>query len=405
MKILFVHQNFPGQFKHLAPTLAADGKNEVVAFTMNAYKDPANLIKTYHYNAQRGTSHTTHPWVTDFEAKIIRGDAALDAALKLKKTGFYPDVIYAHPGWGESLFLKDVWPNSKLVIYCEFYYHHEGADVGFDPEFSTNDPKFPSRLSLKNLNYLIHMQFADLGIAPTNWQKSTYPSFFQEKIKVIHDGIDTEKLCPNRETTIVLNGQTFNQQSELITFVNRNLEPYRGYHSFMRAIPKIQKQNPRAHILIIGGNDTSYGASPAGNKTWKQIFIDEMSQKIDFSKIHFVGNLPYEQYLGVMKASSCHVYLTYPFVLSWSLLESMSCAGLIVASNTKPLLEVIKDKENGYLTNFFDYDDIAEKVTHCLKNQKNLENIRQNSRQTIIKNYDLRTICLPQQISAIKEII
>ena len=205
MKILFVHQNFPGQFKHLAPALAACGRHTVLAMTMQK-NAPAEWqgVRLVPYGATRGTTPNVHPWVSDFETKTIRGEAAFRAALALRESGFTPDVIIAHPGWGESLFLKEVWPGARLGIYCEFFYHASGADVGFDPEFPSRDPGEACRLRLKNLNNLLHFEAADAGISPTHWQASTFPQPFRERIEVVHDGIDTEAIAPRGDVSLTL---------------------------------------------------------------------------------------------------------------------------------------------------------------------------------------------------------
>eukprot|EP01041_Mallomonas_annulata_P026946 gene26946-48413_t len=179
MNILFIHQNFPGQFKFLAPALVSQG-HTVRAMTMQATEAKTwEGVELIRYGANRGTTPNIHPWVSDFETKTIRGEACFRAALKLKAEGVNPDVIIAHHGWGESLFLKDVWPHAKLGIYCEFFYHPQGADVGFDPEFPAKDEGDICRLRLKNLNNLLHFEVADTGISPTHWQASTFPEPFR----------------------------------------------------------------------------------------------------------------------------------------------------------------------------------------------------------------------------------
>ena len=305
---LFIHQNFPGQFKHLAPALAQQG-HTVVAMTMQKIDARAwQGVQLLPYAAARGTTAGVHPWVADFETKVIRGEACLRAALQLKAQGFVPDVILAHPGWGESLFLKEVWPQARLGIYCEFFYHAQGADVGFDPEFASADPVAEAaRLRLKNLNNLLHFEVADAGISPTHWQASTFPAPFRDKITVIHDGIDTEALKPNPAVSLTLNtsgGQaiTLTRADPVITFVNRNLEPYRGFHVFMRALPELLRRCPTARVLIVGGHDVSYGARPDpqrynGMTSWRDIFTAEARPQIpdaDWARVHFLGNLPYQ---------------------------------------------------------------------------------------------------------------
>lgn len=403
MNILFIHQNFPGQFKFLAPALVAQG-HTVVAMTMQKVQTADwQGVRLVPYTASRGTTPNVHPWVSDFETKTIRGEACFKAALKMKAEGFAPDVIIAHHGWGESLFLKEVWPEAKLAIYCEFFYHPIGADVGFDPEFPPKDEADACRLRLKNLNNLLHFEVADAGISPTHWQASTFPEPFRSKITVVHDGIDTQAVAPNPNVKLTLNGNLhLTKDDEVITFVNRNLEPYRGYHVFMRALPQILKQRPNARVLIVGADDVSYGARPENGQKWKDIFATEVRSQIsdaDWSRVHFLGNIPYQYFIPLLQLSTVHVYLTYPFVLSWSLLEAMSVGCAIVASDTQPLHEAIKHDETGRLVDFFDVAGLASEVCALLDDPAARQRLGQNARAFAQANYDLRTVCLPRQLA------
>ena len=403
MNILFIHQHFPGQFKFLAPALVQQG-HQVRALLVN--KTDAQTwegVSLVPYQTQRGSTPAIHPWLIDFETKTIRGEACFRAALALKDGGFTPDVIIAHPGWGESLFLKEVWPSAKLGIYCEFYYHARGADMGFDPEFVATDAGEVCRLHLKNLNNILHFEVADAGISPTHWQASTFPEPFRSSISVIHDGIDTAYLLPNPAASLTLNGQlTLTKADEIITFVSRNLEPYRGYHIFMRALPALLKQRPHARVVIVGGDDVSYGARAEAGTTWKSVFIDEVRAQIadaDWQRVHFVGHIAYVPFITLLQLSTVHVYLTYPFVLSWSLLEAMSIGCAIVASDTAPLREAIVHDETGRLIDFFDQHALVDEVCQLLEDATLRERLGNNARAFAIKQYDLKTCCLPKQLA------
>ncbi len=412
MNILFIHQNFPGQFKFLAPALAARG-HAVMAMTLrNVPEGLWQGVRLVPYSAARGSTPGVHPWVSDFETKTIRGEACFRAALKLRAEGCAPDVIVAHHGWGESLFLKEVWPRAQLGIYCEFFYQPEGADTGFDPEFAATDEGDVCRLRLRNLNNLLHFQVADAGLSPTHWQASTFPPPFRDRISVVHDGIDTDALAPNPAVSLAVrtaDGRqlTLTRADEVVTFVNRNLEPYRGYHVFMRALPDLLRQRPKARVLIVGGNDVSYGARAPEGKTWKDLFIAEVRGRIpdeDWARVHFLGLVPHHLFTALQQLSSVHVYLTYPFVLSWSLLEAMSCGCAIVASNTQPLREAIQHGQTGRLVDFFDGQALVREVCDLLDNPTERTRLGAAARAFARQHYDLKTVCLPGQVAWVEEL-
>ncbi|MES3009907.1 MAG: glycosyltransferase [Pseudomonadota bacterium] len=409
MRVLFIHQNFPGQFKHLAPALARLG-HEVRALRLNP--GPAVVVDgvtVMSYQTTRGSTPQIHPWVVDFETKTIRAEAVHKWACRAKGQGYTPDVVVAHPGWGESLFLKDVWPDIRLGIYGEFFYQSVGADVGFDPEFPPQNEGDACRLRLKNLSNLLHFEVADAGLSPTQWQASTFPEPFRSRITVAHDGIDTQLLVPRGNVALRLSDAlTLNRQSEVVTFVNRNLEPYRGYHVFMRALPEILRQRPQAHVLLVGDDDVSYGARPPQGQTWKNIFYDEVKAQLSDearARIHFVGKLSYPDFVALLQLSTVHVYLTYPFVLSWSLLEAMSVGCAIVASNTQPLHEAIRHGETGRLVDFFDVAALAAEVSRLLASPAERAQLGRQARAFAQARYDLKTVCLPAQLAWVQRLM
>ena len=402
MNILFIHQNFPGQFKHLAPALVKAGHKVTALILAKTEAKQWNGVKLISYSLTRGNAKDAHPWTVDFESKVIRGEACLKAALALKDQGYTPEVVVAHPGWGESLFLKEVWPEAKLKLYCEFFYHSQGADVGFDPEFSSTDPADAGRVILKNANILLQFQQADSGLSPTHWQASTFPQHIRDKITVIHDGIDTEVLSPNPSASFLLdNGNSLTRDDEVITFVNRALEPYRGFHTFMRSLPRLLTARSNAQVLIVGKEGVSYGAQPPNGESWKTIFSEEVLPKLtpqQRERIHFLGTIDYPRFINLLQVSRVHVYLTYPFVLSWSLLEAMSVGCTIVASDTQPLHEAIKHDETGRLVNFFDQNALAASVIELLEDEDARMRLGKAARAFAIENYDLVNHCLPRQI-------
>lgn len=407
MNILFVHQNFPGQFKFLAPALVRAG-HRVLALTLRNVAGNWQGVRVVRYGLAREPATRLHPWLVDLESKVIRAEACLKAALALKAEGFAPDVIVAHPGWGESLFLREVWPGSKIGIYCEYFYRAEGGDVGFDPEFPAHSIETSCRLRLKNLNNLAHFEVADAGLSPTQWQADTFPEPFRQRITVAHDGIDTAAVAPDAQARLsIAPDLILTRDQELITFVSRNLEPYRGYHIFMRALCGILARRPKAKVLVVGGDGVSYGPPPPGGQTWKQVFADEARRgmdEADWNRVHFLGKLPYRQFIQALQVSTVHVYLTYPFVLSWSLLEAMSLACAVVASDTPPVREVITDGETGRLVDFFAPEVLEDAICKLLDAPAERRRLGANARAAVVSRYDLQGVCLPRQLAWVDDL-
>ena len=409
MNILFVHQNFPAQFKFLAPALVRQGHN-VLALTLRKGLEETSLgVKIISYQPLSGSSKNIHPWLSDLETKIIRGEACLRRCLELKDSGFVPELIIAHPGWGESLFLKEVWPKAKLGIYCEFYYNTNGFDFGFDHEFPNTSIDSICKLRLKNINNTLNFEIADAGLSPTQFQANSFPESFRSKISVVHDGIDTTRVSPSNDVQLTLGKKlVITKQNEIITFVNRNLEPYRGFHIFMRSLPRILRDRPSARVLIVGADGVSYGAKPQSDLTWKQVFINEVRPLIsddEWQRVHFLGNIPYQVYIALLQISTVHVYLTYPFVLSWSLLEAMSAGCSIIGSNTDPVKEVIHHEFTGLLVDFFDHEALSAEVCRLLSNPSKQTELSINARNYAVSHYDVTTKCLPGQIQWVTNLL
>lgn len=400
MKFLFSHRNFPAQFRHILFELSKDPSNEIVFIT--GTKNDINIkgVKKILYKTKREVPENCHRYLRQFEDAVIHGQAAAEIAIKIKNCGFTPDVVYAH-SWGNSMFFKDIFPDIPLINYCEWYYNADGADIGFDGEFINEDKKALTRC--KNAQLLIDLISCDKGICPTKWQKNQFPREFHSKIEVIHDGVDTDYFTPDNEAILEFPKENIilTAKDEIITYATRGMEPYRGFPQFMEIAGKLLKIRPNLHIIIGGQDRVCYGPKPADG-TYKDIMLKKLN--LDMSRIHFTGGLPYNEYKKLLQISSVHVYLTYPFVLSWSLLEAMSCACCIAASNTAPVREVIKNNYNGILTDFYDIDSFVEKIDYILNNSDKTTKLKENARQTIIDLYDLKKL-LPQHINLLKHSI
>jgi glycosyltransferase involved in cell wall biosynthesis len=345
------------------------------------------------------------PFEAGLQAAIHRGRTVAGAATALRRSGFRPEVVFAHLGWGEALFLKDVFPQAKLLLYCEFFYGAAGADVGFDPQFPSGEGTL-ARLRMKNAPLLMALDAADHGLAPTRWQRSRFPAGYASRISVIHDGVDTDLVKPDPSARFRVPGSdvVLTRDDEVVTYVARNLEPYRGFHSFMRAIPEIQRRRPKAKVVILGGDEVSYSARLPAGETYRGRMLRELDGRIDQSRVFMPGRVPYADHLALLRISSAHVYLTYPFVLSWSLLEAMSAECLVIGSRTAPVEEVIRDGENGLLVDFFRPDEIAARVEEAIADAAGKQALRKQARRTVLERYDLRRVCLPTQVRLVGEL-
>ena len=406
MKLLFVHQNMPGQYLHLVRYLASQPGHQIVFLTQRS--DEVNIpgVTKIVYRPHRQPAAGIHHYLQDAEKHTLNAQAVYRAAMDLRSKGFVPDVMIGHNGWGEIWYLKDAFPSSPLLGYFEFFYNVHGADVGFDPEMGSITADTGPRIRNKNAGNLIGMDVADWGQCPTYWQRSRYPAHFQALLSVVHEGVMTHALKPDPEATLQIPGtdKVLKAGDEVVTYVARNLEPYRGFHQFMRSVPAILQKRPDAQIVIVGGDGVSYGAPLPKGQTYKQRMLDELGDSFDASRVHFVGQLPYATFIRMLQISRAHVYLTYPFVLSWSMLEAMSVGCLVIGSNTAPVKEVIEHGVNGMIVDFFQPSEIADRVVEALEDRHAHDAIRARARQTVVERYDLLKVCLPAQISLLTHV-
>jgi glycosyltransferase involved in cell wall biosynthesis len=402
MNWLFIHQNFPGQYVHAARHLAAAG-DQVVFITQQRERELKDVRKIV-YTPTRPVSGI-NPFVHEFGSSVENGLTVARICEELKRGGFTPDLIAGHNGWGELLYVKDCFPSVPLLGYFEFYYRPSDSDLDFDPEFLASQSD-RMRIRTRNAVNLLGLESADWGQTPTEFQRNLYPEKYRREISVVHEGIDTETVCPDPTTRLWLSGGlSLSRNDLLITYSARNLEPYRGFHIVMRTLPELLARHPTARVLIVGGNDVSYGRRPPEAKSWREHMLAELDGKLDRGRVHFLGRLNYPQYLALLRISTAHIYLTYPFVLSWSLLEAMAAGCAIVASRTAPVEEVIRDGENGRLVDFFDRETLADRVSDMLVNREKQEPLRAAARQTVVERFDLASKCLPAYLALLRRLI
>jgi len=404
-RILFVHQNFPGQFPHIADAVQKRGHKVAAIGGANVKGRPG--IDVRRWTLPRGSTPGIFDAATRAEADLMRGQAAAEAAMKLKADGFTPDLIIGHPGWGETLQLREVFPQARQMLFGEFFYRSHGADVNFDPEFERSTPISDFRIHAKNMGLALAYSEADMIVCPTPFQASLLPRGLQERIRVVHEGVDLDRARRIPNATFRLpDGRVLDGGKPVITFINRNFERLRGFHTFMRALPSFLERCPDAEVLLIGRDSTEvYGGSLPNGQTWKAKMLAEVGGRLDMSRVHFTGGVEHGEMVKALSISTAHVYFTYPFVLSWSLVEAMACECLIVGSDTAPLHDAITPGVNGLLRDFFDAEGLADTLVEICQDPAAYAPLRAAARATALERFDRATIGVPTWLKLIDEVM
>lgn len=404
MKILFLHPKFPAQFWHLSKAFANMG-DKVVYLTTKTNGNHLQGVTTAVYKRSREVTKDIHEYLKPADEAIIDGTSVIDALGQLRKNHhFVPDVIVGHTGWGSTMYCKDYYPDVPLLGYFEWYYKSHGSDAAYFPgeQISLSEAM---RIRTRNMHHLLNLETCDVRFTPTQWQKSQFPERYQEGMKVIHEGIDTDFCRPQQGRKLILEktdtreALDLSKCPEILTYVSRGFEPYRGFPQFMEAVSLLLKRRPKLHVVIVGTDTSCYGVAPKGT-TWKK-YVDERVS-YDKKRVHFVGHLNRPDYQTVLQASTVHVYLTRPFILSWSCLEAMSFGCAMVGSKTPPVEEVITDGENGLLANFRSPQHIAMRVEELLDHPELRKRLGAAARRTVLDRYDMRD-CVRQQVNMVYE--
>ena len=405
MIFLFVHQNFPGQYRQIIRYLADQSENTVYFITQNNTNMMVG-VKKLTYKVDVPSSLNCHPFSVDYDIAVRTGLAVAQVCQTLQQQGIRPDLIAGHCGWGETMFIKDVFPDSPLLSYFEFFYHFSSVDVDFDHEFPA-DSRAAFRLRTRNAVNLLSFDATDWGNTPTQWQRSLHPPEMRTRLTTIHEGVDTSLARPNPEAWVRVGSAdlTLRPEDEVVTYIARNLEPYRGFHIFMRAAKEILRRRPKTRILIVGGDGVSYGPPHPSGRTFREVMLQEVGEDLDLNRIFFAGQVSYDIYLNILQVSSAHIYLTYPFVLSWSFIEAMASGCAMIGSDTPPVLEVLKDGENGLIVDFFSPMEIADRVDQILDHPTRMQHLRDAARRTAVSRYDFKTVLLPCWLSLIDDLI
>lgn len=401
MRVLFLHNNFPAQYKHVAAALAADPANQIVAGSLDNKKNLSGVTK-HIYKPQREPSKSIHHYLRSTEAAVLDGQAVLRMCGELRKNGFIPDLVCGHSGWGTTIYIKDVFPEARLLTYFEWYYNARNSDVDFvNKQLGYEDL---CRVRTRNLPILMDLAHCDWGICPTGYQLSQIPRVFHSKLTQLHDGVDTDFFAPSDSVRFEIPDMNLHltRDAEILTYATRGMEPYRGFPQFMQAVELLQRRRPNLQVVIAGADRVAYGKKLPEGESYKGKALQELKD-LDHSRLHFVGHLPFDMYRNLLQVSSVHVYLTIPFVLSWSLLEAMSAGCLIVGSDTLPVRELIEDGRNGLMTDLNNIDLLADRIEEALDRRESLSQIRANARQTILDRYALRDL-LPRHLQLMRDL-
>lgn len=406
MKLLFVHQNMPGQYRELVQWLAAQGGHEIVFLTQRVKAPKFAGVRTVIYKTHHKADEEAYGLSKSWEIAAGNGFGAVTALRRIMSEGFAPDIVIGHVGWGEMSFFREVLPNTPMIGFFEYFYSVRGGPVGFDPGDKVSDHA-PYIMHGHNVVPLVNIEAVDIGHSPTRWQRDRFPVSFHDKIYVCHDGIRTDKLKPDKTASLSL-GRTdrpLTARDEVVTYMARNLETTRGFHQFMRALPHIQKARPNARIIVVGGNEVSYGGKSKHPGGLRGQMEAEVGHLLDWDRLHFVGQVPFADYQRIIQVSTCHIYLTMPFVLSWSLLESMSMGATIVASDVAPVREAMRHGETGLLVDFFDAEALARQVVDVLSRPAEFAHLGRAARQHVVEHYDFLTVCLPEHVRQINALV
>jgi len=394
VRFLFVHQNFPGQYLHIVRDLLAEGGHEIVFMTEPNRNHLAGVRKVT-YARPPATHAAVHPSAREFDIAMRRAEAGYAGARQIKALGFVPDVIIGHHGWGELLNLCDVFPGVPILGYFEFYYRLDGTDVNFDPEFPMSEDRFGAVRAKNGVNHLA-VALEQHGQTPTHWQWQTYPAWSRERIAIIREGVDLDKCKPDpaaRRGTVAVGDLKVGAKQKLITYVARNLEPYRGFHTFMRALPAILAARRDVVVSIVGGDEVSYGAAPPSG-TWRSALMAEVGDRIDQSRVHFMGRVPYDDHVKLLQRSDAHVYFSYPFVASWSLREALAIGAPVIGSDTATVTEFVRDGETGLVSPTLDPDRLADTALRVLGDRDMSARLGAGARAFAVENLDLKAYLL-----------
>lgn len=368
--ILFIHQNYPAQFGQLAQYLATQGWEVMFATANKSFKqDEMRVIKgvrIFGYRANREADDKIHQYIRPIEKVAINGQGFARLAIKMQNSGISPDIIMAHSGWGSGSMAKIIWPKATYIQYLEWWYIYPPRDQ-LPGVVEKNPFDQHAKVLFRNLSFLTDAQTADAILVPTQFQAQDIPDWCALPQKVLHDGFDQDMFLPDRAKRVPIADAKIPDDAMVLTYATRGMEPYRGFPQFMAALEKVQQRLPNLHTVVAGTDTIHYGTQLPEGDSWKTRALAK--HQYDLDRLHFVGRLPYDSYRDLLQRSNCHVYLTSPFVLSWSFIDAMAVGCPLVTNDAPPVLEAMQGQDCASVVDFQDVDQIADRIVWSLENQ------------------------------------
>jgi glycosyltransferase involved in cell wall biosynthesis len=399
--VLFVHKNFPAQFGHIAAHLVQQ-RGYRCTFASETAPGIAGGIQKIQYKPVGGATEHAHYLTRTFDNATAHA-AGVYEALKPLALRLRPDLIVGHSGFGSTLFLPELFPAARLINYFEYFYHPHNSDMDFRPEWPVLEEDV-LRARTRNAMILLDMEYCHAGYSPTEYQASLMPAAYRPKLRVLHDGIDTEfwrRRPPAAERAF--GPHTFGPETRIVTYVSRGFESMRGFDIFLRAAKHIYTADARVVFLIVGSDRVSYGGDLKfiREKSFREFMLKQ--DDYDLSRLIFLGQVKPADLVRVLSLSDLHIYLTVPFVLSWSLLNALACGCTVLASDTAPVREFIRPGETGLLRNFFDVEGFAAAALEVLKDPAAYRHLGQAGERLIREHYSLQTI-IPRMTTFYEEV-
>jgi len=391
MHALFVHPNFPAQFGHVGQELAA---RRGWRATFVTERPPAKGERTerIQYRPAGGATAANHHCTRAFE-NATRHAAGVYRALKARPD-VRPDLIVGHSGFGTTLFLKELYPDVPVVNYFEYFYRVRGADMDFRPDFPSAEA---DRLRARALNatILLDLDNCDAGYSPTGWQRGRLPAEYRDKVSVVHDGIDTRVWKPDPAAPRRVGEFAVPDGVKVVTYATRGMESMRGFDVFLKAAARLARERSDVLFLVAGQDRVCYGGDArfTGGKSFKDWAMERSG--LDPARVKFLGLIPPRDLARLFQITDCHVYLTVPFVLSWSLLNALACGAPVVASDTAPVREVVEHGRTGLLTDFFDDAAMARTIGRVIDDPAGHRPLGAAGVGLIAERYSAE-VCLPR---------